>query len=129
VEGSVSLLAFLVVIIGILDIGQVLFFHHFLNDRVRVGARYAVVHAYEPSVIQNVVAYNSTEAPMGGAGLFGLKPAMIQVNHYDAGTPNERVKVSVTGYKMHFLSPWLAASFTPGPFNSVMPVESSGNAP
>jgi hypothetical protein len=129
VEGSITLVVFLVVLLGIFDMGQVLFFHHFLNDRVRTGARYAVVHAYDPSVVKNVVAYNSTAAPDGGGGLFGLNPSMVQVNHYDVGTPNERIKVSVTTYTMHFLSPWLMASFTPGPFSSVMPVESSGVAP
>jgi len=48
--------------------------------------------------------------------------------HYDIGLPTERVQVSISAYSMHFLSPWLAASFTPGPFTAVMPMESAGAA-
>ena len=129
VEGAIVLLVFLVVFVGILDMGQVLFFHHFLNDRVRAGARYAVVHAYDPTTIRNVVAYNSPSAPDGGSGLFGLTPSMVRVNRYDIGTPNERIQVSISTYTMHFLSPWLRADFSPGPFSAAMPMESSGAAP
>ncbi len=129
VEGSIVLLVFLVVFVGILDMGQVLFFHHFLNDRVRAGARYAVVHSYNTTAIQNVVSYNSPTVPNGGSPLFGLTPTMVQVNHYDIGNPNERIQVSISTYTMHFLSPWLMASFTPGPFTAVMPIESAGSAP
>jgi hypothetical protein len=129
VEGAIVLLVFVVVFVGILDMGQVLFFHQFLNDRVRAGARYAVVHSYNTTAIQNVVSYNSPNVPNGGSPLFGLSPSMVQVNHYDIGTPTERVKVSISTYTMHFLSPWLMASFTPGPFTAVMPIESAGSAP
>jgi len=128
VEGAIVLMVFLVVFVGILDMGQVLFFFHFVNDRVREGARYGVVHAYSPTTIQNVVSYNSPTVPSGGAALFGLTPSMVQVNHYDIGTPNERIQVSVSTNTMHFLSPWLTANFTPGPFSAVMPMESGGSA-
>ena len=129
VEGAIVLVVFLVVLVGIMDMGQVLFFHHFLNDRVRFGARYGVVHSYDPAAIKNVVSYNSPTAPDGGGGMFGLTPSMVQVTHSDIGTPNERIKVSITTYAMHFVSPWLMASFTPGPFTAVMPIESLGVAP
>jgi len=41
VEASIVLVLFLVLLIGILDVGQVMFFHHVLTQRVRAGARYA----------------------------------------------------------------------------------------
>jgi hypothetical protein len=126
VEGSIVLVVFMVVFVGILDVSQVVFLHTVLSDRVRTGARYAVVHTYNAAAIQNVVAYNS--ATPGSSGLFGITPSMVQVNHYDIGLPTERVQVSISTYSMHFLSPWLAASFTPGPFTAVMPMESAGAA-
>jgi hypothetical protein len=120
---------FLVLLSAILDFGQVLFFHHFLDDRVRAGARYAVVHAYDTTAIQNFVAYNNPAGPPpGGGGLFGLTPSMVQVTHYDAGTPNDRIEVKVSTFVMHFHCPWLIRDFTPAPFRSVMPIESAGNA-
>lgn len=128
VEGAIILLLFMVVFVGILDMGQIFFFHHFLNDRVRIGARYAVVHSYDQAAIRNVVAYNATAAPRDGVGLFGLSPSMVTVNRYDPGTPSDRVEVSVSAYTMHFISPWLMRDFTPGPFRAVMPIESAGAA-
>jgi Flp pilus assembly protein TadG len=128
VEGSIVLFLFLVLVIAILDFGQVLFLHHVLTERVRSGARYAAVHQFNTTTIQNVVAYNSTAATQNGVGLFGLTPAKVTVTRYDAGTPNDRIKVSISTYTMHFLSPWLPASFTAGPFSAVMPVESLGAA-
>jgi len=126
VESSIVLLVFMVVFVGILDMGQVMFLCNVLSDRVRTGARYAVVHTYNATNIQNVVAYNSSTP--GTSGLFGITPSMVQVSHYDAGLSTERVQVSISTYTMHFLSPWLASSFTPGPFSAVMPMESGGAA-
>jgi hypothetical protein len=128
VESSVVLLLFLVILVGTLDAGQLLFFHQFLTDRARTGARYAVVHAYNATAIANVVAYADPAPAAGTTGLFGLTPAMVQVNHYDAGTTADRVAVKITGYQMRFLSPWLAGVFTAGPFQAVAPVESAGTA-
>jgi hypothetical protein len=126
VESAIVLLLFLVLLIGVLDFSQVLFFHHFLEMRVRAGVRYAVVHPYDPATIRNVVVYNSTTP--GTAGLFGLATSMVSVNLLDAGTADSRVEVDITAFKMRFLSPWLMRDFTPGPFRAVMPVESLGAA-
>jgi hypothetical protein len=127
VESAIVMLLFMVLFIGILDMGQVLFFHHFLNDRARAGVRYAIVHPYDPTAIKNVVAYNAT-AGDGSPGLFGLTPSMVDVTRYDAGTANDRIQVSISSFTMHFLSPWLMRSFTPGPFRAVMPLEGAGAA-
>ncbi len=128
VESSVVLLLFLVILVGVLDAGQLLFFHQFLTDRARSGVRYAVVHSYDAAAIANVVAYADPAPASGASGLFGLTPAMVQVNHYDAGTLSDRVAVKITGYQMRFLSPWLAGAFTAGPFQAVAPLESAGTA-
>ena len=127
VESSIILVLLMVVFIGIMDMGQVLFFHHFLNDRVRTGVRYAIVHTYDATTIKNVVAYNTTTGD-GTAGLFGLTPGMVQVNRYDAGTPNDRIEVKIDAFTMHFVSPCLMREFTPGPFRAVMPLEGAGVA-
>jgi hypothetical protein len=119
------LLVFLVLFIGILDMAQAMFLHQVLADRVRTGARYAVVHTYDVPTIQNVVAYNSSTG--SGPGLFSITPSMVQVNHYDAGLPTERIQVSITSYQIHFLSPWMPSTLT-RPFTAIMPMESGGSA-
>ena len=128
VESSIVLTLFLVILIGVLDAGQILFFHQFLTARVREGARWASVNTYEAAGIRNVVAYNSTTPAPGAVGLFGLNTSMVQVNRYGAGTASDRVEVKISGYRLRFLSPWLAGVFTPGPFSAVAPVESAGVA-
>ena len=128
-EMAFLLMLFLTILFGILDIGQVLFFHHLLCDRVRVGVRYAVVHSYDTAAIRNVVAFDNPAGPRpGGSGLFGLTPAMVQVEEFDAGTPSARIQVGITTFPIHFVSPWLPHIVTPGPFQAVMPVESGGTA-
>ena len=128
VESAIMLLVFLVILIGILDVSQILFFHHLLNDRAHIGARYAVVHVYDATAIANVVVYGTASPEPGAAGLFGLSPSMVQVHHRDAGTAWDRVEVQVSGYNLRFLSPWIAGVFAPGPFRAVMPLESAGSA-
>jgi hypothetical protein len=128
VESSVVMLLFLVILIGVLDLGQILFFHQFLGERVRTGARYAVVHPLNQAAIQNVVAFNTSSPVNGSSGLFGLTAEMVSVSRHDAGTLSDRVEVKIAGYPMRFLSPWLAGAFAPGPFRAVMPLESAGSA-
>jgi hypothetical protein len=126
IESAVVLTLFLVMVIAVMDFAQVLFFHHMLSERVRAGARWAVVHAYDEAKIRKLVASNDAAAPDGSAGLFGLTPEHVAVARLGAGTADERVEVQVVGYSMRFLSPWLARAFTPGPFRAVMPLESGG---
>jgi hypothetical protein len=126
VESCIILLLFLTLMIAVMDVSQILFFHHFLQQRARAGARYAVVHPFDSSAIANMVVYNSATA--GTTGLFGLTPSMVAVNLRDAGTANARVEVAITGFQMRFVTPGLMRDFTPGPFRAVMPVESLGAA-
>jgi hypothetical protein len=126
VESALVLMLFIVILLGIMDFGQILFFHHVLTERARAGARYAVVHVWDVAAVQKYVARNDPAAADGTPGLFGVTPAMVQVLHSDVGTPSERVEVRISSYQMRFLSPWLAGTFTPGPFRAVMPIESGG---
>jgi hypothetical protein len=128
VESSVVLLLFVVILIAVMDFGQVLFFHCFLKDRVRIAARWAAVHAYDVTSVRNVAAYNASTPGTGATALFGLDPSMVHVNKYDPGTLDERVEVTISTYTMHFVSPWLPGDFVPGPFRAVVPVESGGAA-
>jgi hypothetical protein len=125
VESSIVLLLFLTILIGVLDFGQVLFFHHFLMDRVRVGARYAAVTNPDAAAVRNYVAYNTAAPAPGAVPLFGLDPAMVQVTRQDAGTAADRIQVKISTYNVRFLSPWLAGTFQPS-FAAVMPMESAG---
>src|SRR5690242_17709286 len=108
VESAVLLLTFLVILVGILDSAQILFFHQFLNERVRAGARYAVLHGCDAAAVRNVVVYNTSTPAPGTSALFGLTTSMVTVVRSDAGGADDRVEVRISGYQMQFLSPWLA---------------------
>ncbi len=126
VESALVLLLFIVLLVGILDVAQILFFHHFLTERAQAGARYAALHADDLTAVRNVVVYNSATAPENGSGLFGLTAAMVTVTRHDPATAADRVEVSISGYPFAAVSPWLPGSLDPGPFRAVRPVECAG---
>ena len=113
-ETSLVLSTLLLMLIGIVDFGQFLFFHQILTDRARAGARYAAVNPYDATSIQNVVVYNSPTAPSGSAtGLFGLTTANVTVTPTpSAGSPSY-VQVKISGFPIHLISPFLSKDYTP----------------
>ena len=127
VESSIVLLLFLVIFTGVLDFGQVLFFHHFLVDRVRAAARFAAVANPDLTAVRNFAAYNTAAPAPGATPLFGLDPSMIQVSRRGTGTPADRIEVTVSTYRIRFVSPWLAGAFQPS-FRAVMPMEAGGGS-
>src|SRR5688572_14163522 len=109
VEASLILIVFLMVLIGILDIGQFMFFQAMLTDRVRAGARYAAVNTYDSATLKNVVVYNSPIAPQGNpAGLFGLQTSMVSANRYDPDGPSDRIEIIIANFPLAFYGPFLA---------------------
>ena len=59
VEGALTLLTFAALLIGILDFGQVIYFHQTLTERARAAARYGAVNPTATSAIQNVAVFNA----------------------------------------------------------------------
>ena len=113
VEGGLVLLLFLGFLIGTLDFAQVLFFHQSLVERARAAARYASVHPTDTAGVKNVAVYNSS-APTGTPKPFlpGLSTSMVSLSNSGTGTPEARVKVTITGYPYHFFSPLISGSRT-----------------
>jgi Flp pilus assembly protein TadG len=113
-ETSLVLSTLLLMLVGIVDFGQFLFFHQVLTDRARAGARYAAVNPYDATAIQNVVVYNSSTAPGGSpVGLFGLTTSNVTVTPTPStGTP-DYVQVKISGFPIHLISPFLTKSYTP----------------
>ncbi|MCC6859110.1 MAG: pilus assembly protein [Bryobacterales bacterium] len=128
VETALTFLVFIAVLVGTLDLAQVLFFHQIFNERVRAGARWAAVHAYDAQRIENVVLYNNPNPPgdPGRTGLFGLKPSEVAVNRYGAGTEFDRIEIVISNHPLSFYSPFLGGSYAHRPLRAVIPVESLG---
>lgn len=116
VEAALILLTFLLLLIGIVDFGQVLYFHQVLVERARTGARYGAVNPTNTTGIQNMVVYNTpTTSGSPSAVVGGLTTAMVNVQNTGNNSDAARVVVTISGYNIQFLSPYIAQSFTNRP--------------
>ena len=123
-EAALVILVFLATLIGIFDMGQVLFVHQTFVARVRSAARYGVVRAYDAGAIRNMVLYGQPAAPTGAVdGIFGLTAGMVSVSQLSPGTSESRIVVSISSYPYRLFSPWIGRAFTGRPIVASLPVE------
>ena len=128
VETALTLLTVIMLILGGMDLGQVLMQLQYFENRARATARWASTHTTDPTIIKNYGAFGTpTPAPGVTTGSFGLSPAHITVATPGAGTPSYRIEVSITK-PLQFFTPFLRGSFTPRPARSIVPVESAGES-
>jgi hypothetical protein len=123
VEGALVIGIVMFTLIGIVDVGQVLVMHQGLVERVRAGARYGVVTAYDATKITNVVLYNTDTPAAGSQPLLNLSANLVSVALYDQNTPQARIQVSITNYPFHFFTPLIMGDYTARPIVCSMPVE------
>lgn len=118
VESSLILIVFFVVLIGTFDVSQLLFVQHSLTERTRNAARYGAVNTFDQTAIENMVLYNQPAIPDGATPAFNLTRAMLAVSRQDAGTPEDRVVVTVAWYPIQFFTPWIAGTTTGVPITT-----------
>jgi Flp pilus assembly protein TadG len=117
-ESALVLLIFLVVLIGIFDMGQFLYFHQSLTERARAAARYGAVNTYSSPglAIQNVAIYNDPNGAGGGAtAVLPYLNTVADTNGYVSatllgavGTDDARIVVTIQNYPYRFLSPYMS---------------------
>jgi len=129
VESALILLAFLVILIGIVDFGQFLFIHSSLSERARLAARWGAVNyntsGFDATGIQNMVLYNQPTVPTGTPTpptYFRLQPSMVQVSHTGAGTDDERIVLTISRYPYDVLSPMISGRYQGPKIVSAMPL-------
>jgi Flp pilus assembly protein TadG len=115
VETALVLLIFLMLLIGVIDFGQVMFFHQSLVERARAAARYGAIHPTDITGIQNVAVYNTATYSGSPAILGNMTTSMVNVQDLDANTPEARIMVTISGYPIHFISPYIAKTFNNRP--------------
>jgi hypothetical protein len=108
VESSLILLVFMTILIGTFDISQLLFVQQSITERVRVAARYGAVNTYNQAAIENMVLYNQPTVPATGSAAFSLTRSMVTVVRSDAGTPEDRISVTVANFPVEFITPIVA---------------------
>lgn len=107
-ESSLILLVFMTVLVGTFDISQLLFIQQSIAERVRVAARYGAVNAYDQTAIENMVLYSQPTVPATGSPAFSLTRSMVTVARTDAGTPEDRINVTVLNFPVEFITPIVA---------------------
>jgi len=112
-ETVLTLVVFLAMLVGVFDIGTMLFVHQTITDRARNAARWGAVNTFDAPSIQNLVLYGATTQAQGQIGFFGLTGANVVVTRPAASiaTPEDRVVVTVT-YPVSLISVYLGQSAT-----------------
>jgi hypothetical protein len=125
-ESALVTLVFIVLLVGVMDIGQFLFVHQTLVERGRNALRYGVVRPFDAAAIRNMVLYNQPSAPPGGQsapGIFGLTPSMVSVTRQDATFNEDRVILTISGYPFRFFTPFIAGLARGKPITVSLPYE------
>ena len=127
-EAALTTLAFLFLLIGIIDVGQVLYVHQSIVERVRAAIRYGVVHDFDADAIKYMVVYNSPTSPVADgeelpSGFLGLTVDNVDVTRDDATFNEDRLTVSVSDYTFSLLTPLVLGQYYGKPITASMPYE------
>jgi Flp pilus assembly protein TadG len=124
VESALVMLVLIATLLGIVDFGQVLFFHQYLVERARAGVRWAAVSSpIDTDKVKNFVIYNNSSGT-GSPVLGGLTPSMIDVVQSGTqGCDEARITVTISNYPFRFFSPWIAKTFVNKPIVETLPWE------
>lgn len=123
VESAFIVLIALVLMIGILDVGQMMFMHQTIANRVRSVAREAAVKNYTADNVKNMIVYNTRTPTDGTRGMFNLAPSNVSVTFSDAGSSEQRLYVSVTNLDYRTYTPLFARSMKNMPIRVSVPTE------
>lgn len=105
VESALVLAAFLGLVLGIVDVGQLLFERQTLAERVHQASRWGAIHRYDARAIRNVVLYGTAQPSAGTAPVFGLSEDAVQVANPGCPGADCRVTVSIPGRGVRSVEP------------------------
>ena len=115
VESTIVLLVFVALLLGVMDVAQVVFAHQSLVERVNSAVRFGTVHAWQgPDPVVNLVLYHQLEEPRPApASFLGLKRENVVVSYRPPSTErpdDEALTVSIVNFETHLYSPWIAGA-------------------
>lgn len=128
VESALVLFVFIIVLIGIVDFGQILYVHQALVERVRNVTRNAVVSALTDAQIRNMIVYGQTSARTTDSGTplpgyLGLRPEHVNVQILDRTYNEHRLVVEVRGTPVAIISPLIVGTGQIIPLRVAIPLE------
>jgi hypothetical protein len=123
VEAALTLLSFISLFMGAIDVAQILLIHQSIVERVRFAARSAAVSCCDAAAVQNLVLYGSTTNPGQTSGYWGLTSANVAVVFAGQNTTDQRVTIRVSGLAYRAYTPMMAGSFSNIPVQVSIPLE------
>ena len=123
VEAALTLVAFVSLFVGAIDIAQILLIHQSIVERVRFAARSAAVSCCDSTAVQNLVLYGGSTNPGQTSGYWGLTPANVEVVFDGQNTTNRRVTIRVSGLAYRAHTPMMAGTFSNIPVQVSIPLE------
>jgi Flp pilus assembly protein TadG len=106
VEAALVLSLFMMVILGLVNFGYILWMHQTLEHRARTAARYGVINPTDTTGMQNMVLYNSTTG--SGPAMFGLTASNVSAVHSSSNSFEDRINVTVSGYQFFLWFPGMS---------------------
>ena len=108
IESALAIVVVVVLLVGTVDFVQLVYLHQALAEHIRSTARWAAVRPVDINLVRDRLLF-------GGGGtrtpVLGLQPSNVKVDHFDAGTDHERLRLAIVNYQFHLLTPGLAGSF------------------
>lgn len=122
-ETGLVIVPLLAILLGIFDVGQMLYVQQTLTERVRAAARYGAVHAADLPAVRNMVLYGATRP--AGTAILGLRPTDVLVIREGQGTAEDRIRITVSGLRYSLITPLLAGTRDLRSVSATLPVESA----
>jgi hypothetical protein len=108
IESTLATVVILVLLVATVDFVQVVYLHQALAEHVRSTARWAAVRPVEIDRVRDRLLFGGDR---NRTPVLGLQPSNIAVDHVDAGTDHERLRLAIVNYEFRLLTPGLAGSF------------------
>ena len=110
VEAGFSLTLFLLLFIGMVDVGMAFVHYHAMTENCRRALRWGVVNTYDSSKISNMAVYGNAEGT--GSPLMGLDPSLVTVSMDTLNVSTFAISISIAKAPVTMISPWLG-TFAP----------------
>ena len=126
-ESTLVYTAFLMLLIGTIDLGHILFLHQSINERVRDAVRYGTSRTISNDTdiaVKNIVLYNTPTPAQNASPSFGLTAQNVTVTRSPGiGENPARLTVTVTALAFRFLTPFAHGTRTAREIKVTVPME------
>ena len=123
-EAALTISVFLMMLIGVLDLGQFLYIQQALTERARMAVRVGAVQQLSTTDVTNLVLYGVTSPSEAAGRFFNLSPSNVSVTTPDSGTNAARLVITISGAQFPLYSPLLPRSMSNLRVQVSSPVES-----